>query len=70
MANRCFAEPPEEPCVLLPTTLTKDRGTWGTLSWVGGHEQAPSASGIGTTSWGHLKGPELWARGMHGCGHC
>lgn len=45
MANRCLAELSEKPCVLLPTALTKHLGT---LSWVGGHQQAPSASGMGT----------------------
>lgn len=55
MANRCLAEPSEEPCMLLPTALTKHLGT---LSWVGGHEQAPSASGMRTTSWRPLKSPE------------
>lgn len=54
--------------MLLPTALTKHTGTH--LSRVGGHEQAPCASGMGTTSWGHLKGPEQWAWGMHRGGHC
>lgn len=71
MANRCFVQRqprPSEKCYApLPTALTEDLGTWGTLRCARRMTRHPLPQGAGPHRGGRHVNWSAWAAGMGGC---